>query len=794
VTSQMAQDFNITGGRLRGEVLFHGFEQLDVPTGGSVAFDLENQGISTLIGRVSGGKSSEIDGLLTIRNAAGTVDVFLLNPSGIQFGPNARLDLPGSFVATTATAVQFDDVVFSTTADSSVPLLKVSAPTGLQLGDSSGSIAVRGTGHALSQFTLLGPIYEQSPVDGLQVKPSHSLLLLGSSVDLQGGVLSAEQGRIELGAIAGAATVNLEPTETGWQTHDSVQAVPGDAVGRETALPAGTIRLAERSLLNLTGATVGSAKLAGQNIEFTDASLIWGQSRGFQDGPRGRIALLADDTIRVVGTDEDALVRSGVFYETLGSIRSGNIDLESKKLLLVDGASINSRSYSFAGSGDIRANVSELLRIEGIAPQDPRIGSALATGSLLGGTAGNIEVDASQIQLLEGGGISALNAGEAVGGEIFVKADAIEISGRIPETNLPSSISVTTFGQGDGGDILIETGRLKVTERANISSSASAEGNGGKITIRARDSVEIVDQPQQRFPATITASTTSDLGAIRELIRLPEIPSGNAGSISISAPTIRLDQGVVTVRADGSGDAGNIQLSGDELLIQNRSRIQAQTQQGSGGNITLDFESRLVAQQDSLISAESGGGGDGGNILIQSPLVLAIDNSDIVADAVDGDGGVISIRSQALLGAKSRLLRTKGSDITANSQSGNSGKVTVSTFDESITEVQQPVPMLATGETVSLTRCVNDNEDQFVVSGTGGLPPSPVNNLATVVLWQDGRGDLGNVDVQALHQSESRVQEAGAILKRGSAGQIELVAGRNAAQQRGFTAPVACQR
>lgn len=793
VTSQTAQDFTITGGTLRGEVLFHGFAQFDIPTAGSVRFDLENQAVSTLVGRVSGGKLSQVDGLLTMDNALGNVDVFLLNPSGIQFGPNARLDLPGSFVATTATAVQFDEGGFAATADSAVPLLTVSTPTGLQFGDQSGNIAVQGMGHALSQMTLLGPIYETAKVEGLQVQPSRSLLLLGSSVDLQGGVLSAEQGRIELGAIAGPRTVNLELTDTGWQNHYSVQdqAVSGIVGRQETALPAGTIRLAGRSLLNLTGATAGSAKLAGQNIELTDASLIWGQSRGFQAGPTGQIALIADDTIRIVGTDEDVVVRSGVLYETLGAIRSGDIDLQSKNLLLLNGAAINSLGYSLAGTGNITANVSDLLQIEGVAPKDFRIGSVLGIGSLLGGTVGNVEIDASQIRLLEGGVISALNAGEAMGGEIEIKADAIEVSGRIPESNLPSSISVTTFGKGDGGDIRIETGSLQIQNRGNIASSASAEGNGGVIVIQARDFVEILEPSQENFSASITASTSADFGLIRDLIRLPDRPSGNAGSVSISAPIVRLDGGVISVQANGSGDAGDVQLSGNELLIRDNSRVQAQTRQGSGGNINLDFESLLLAQRDSLISAGAGGLGDGGNISIRSPLVLAIENSDIVADAVDGDGGVIAIRSQALFGAKSRSLQTKESDITANSQSGNAGEVAISTFDESITGVQQSVPMLVTSETVSLTRCVNEDEDQFVVSGTGGLPSSPVNNLATVVLWQDGRGDLGSVEALEVEPLRG-LQEAGAILKLGETGQVQLVAREVAVQQRGVAASVAC--
>ncbi len=57
------------------------------------------------MGRVTGGEASIINGLIQV--TGGNSNLFLLNPAGIIFGPNASLNVPAAFIPTTATGIRF---------------------------------------------------------------------------------------------------------------------------------------------------------------------------------------------------------------------------------------------------------------------------------------------------------------------------------------------------------------------------------------------------------------------------------------------------------------------------------------------------------------------------------------------------------------------------------------------------------------------------------------------------------------------------------------------------------------
>jgi len=113
-----------------------------------------------------------------------------MNPNGIVFGQGARLKIGGSFFASTASSVNFaDGIKFSANGSQTTPLLTSSVPFGFQFGGTGGGITVQGS--------------------SLAVESGKTLALVGGDVRLDGSFLQAQNGRVELGAIAAGGTVGL---------------------------------------------------------------------------------------------------------------------------------------------------------------------------------------------------------------------------------------------------------------------------------------------------------------------------------------------------------------------------------------------------------------------------------------------------------------------------------------------------------------------------------------------------------------------------------------------------------
>ena len=225
--------FNIDGGTEAGSNLFHSFEEFSVPTNGTASFN-NAVNIQNIIGRVTGGKASNIDGLI---KANGSANLFFINPSGIVFGENARLDIGGSFLATTADAIGFGKDNFFSAANplNSSSLLEV-APDALFFNQLK-TASIQNNSVADAGFNPIG-----NTIRGLRVADGKSLLLVGCNVtmdgggalytsgensevvEVNGGVLSrttsytlidvpgglyAFGGRIELGGLNGKGTIGL---------------------------------------------------------------------------------------------------------------------------------------------------------------------------------------------------------------------------------------------------------------------------------------------------------------------------------------------------------------------------------------------------------------------------------------------------------------------------------------------------------------------------------------------------------------------------------------------------------
>ena len=139
--------YEITNGTRAGSNLFHSFAKFGLNTGEIADFrDTTGGGIANIISRVTGGEVSSIDGLIRSSSIPGA-NLFLINPAGMIFGPNASLDVGGSFHATTADRVLFPDGKFFSATDTNASTFTVDHPAKFGfLGDNPGRIDVMGTG------------------------------------------------------------------------------------------------------------------------------------------------------------------------------------------------------------------------------------------------------------------------------------------------------------------------------------------------------------------------------------------------------------------------------------------------------------------------------------------------------------------------------------------------------------------------------------------------------------------------------------------------------------------------
>jgi filamentous hemagglutinin family protein len=99
----------ITGGTVSidGKNLFHRFDQFNLINGQRALFEPGNA-VRNVFSRIT--QASMIDGLVQMN---GNANLFLINPSGILFGSNARLNLNGNFFATTAAGVGFQGGIWT---------------------------------------------------------------------------------------------------------------------------------------------------------------------------------------------------------------------------------------------------------------------------------------------------------------------------------------------------------------------------------------------------------------------------------------------------------------------------------------------------------------------------------------------------------------------------------------------------------------------------------------------------------------------------------------------------------
>jgi filamentous hemagglutinin family protein len=447
-SNTQAQLFQISGGSAIDQNLLHSFLNFSVETGWTAKFQLpSNTNILNVIARVTGADVSNINGTLAIDNVGYPVNLFLINPNGIIFGPNSALNLSGSFIASTAESVDFSSGYRFSVKDSASPspVLTLGVPVGLQFGTNPGPI--------VGQFTESG--------SGLILaSEKQTLALVGGAISLQGHQID-RLNRFDIPSIIGAFDGRLEIASVG----------EGATVGLNTLSDQQSLLLDFSEVNNfkdieirnglILGSDFSDIFLQGRQIRLSDKVQISGPiDPGLK---RGFVSINASDFLELEG--------SNISPVTFSSNAQGDIKIQTKQLFLKNSfinASTNADDFGQAGSISIQADQVFLEQ------------SLISTSSISSASAGKIEINTKNLSLNQGSEILSSVTGSGSGA-----AGTVEIFSRSIFLDNNSFIQARS-NSGLGGDIqLTASDSLVLRNQSNISTSSTTTGNGGNINILA---------------------------------------------------------------------------------------------------------------------------------------------------------------------------------------------------------------------------------------------------------------------------------------------------------------------
>ncbi len=194
VVNRVGNQFDITGGTRAGANLFHSLLKFGLSEQ-QIANFLSQPSIRNILTRVTGGETSVINGLIKV--TGGNSNLYLMNPAGIVFGAGARLDIPGSFHATTANAIKVGDGWFG---------MNTSPSELMRLTGEPGGFAFSGMNEVLN-----GEIAGVIKNEGRLSVPAGERVVLAGGLVVNTGVIETAHGQVIVTASPGGRYVEVTP-------------------------------------------------------------------------------------------------------------------------------------------------------------------------------------------------------------------------------------------------------------------------------------------------------------------------------------------------------------------------------------------------------------------------------------------------------------------------------------------------------------------------------------------------------------------------------------------------------
>lgn len=509
--------------------------------------------------------------------------------------------------------------------------------------------------------------------------------------------------------------------------------------------------------------------------------------------------------------------------------RTGQINVAARSLSMTEGAEIRSKTFSFYTPGaPIVASADSLLLTNGArlisdsvggqagaisitAPgfvtlsgvESPKLSSGFeySTGQVAGiysssgdsGAVGGLHLPSGTISVSTGvltltggaiiesgppsfflqGGTVELTATNSIvireGSRVSSTATFTDTDGIVvttPSLTMDNGLIATnSFGTAKTGPILVNVGRLSLTNGGAIGSGAvgfdqfsASPSAGSPIAIRGlggigteADLVTIAGKNTDGLPSGLFSLTGRTFLPGIQFFPTNDSTRAAGGDISVQARTLSVSEGgaifAATLSTSPMATGGSVTIDADQVLLTTGGSITAGSAlpfgQAPSGTVTLNAsESFRMMGQDNVITAmgtSTAGAGDAGPVRITSPLVEVTKGSISTESNGAGNAGAISL-------AVGRLILQDGTIETNPSGSGHGGDVSV-----------------LASESVQITRITAENSG----IGTSSL----------------GTGKAGDIDIQTplLSVQEGSI-EASAVQGNGgnislSVGQLSLIGG-----------------
>ena len=813
----------IEGGASRASTLFHSFNQFNIGESQQVFF-ANPPGIDTILSRITGTTPSNIDGTLGV---LGPADLFLLNPNGIFFGPNAQLSLTGDFTASTAASIQLGNIDFNAAVPNAVPLLTISVSPGLQLGPSAPDRLIQ------NQATLTLPPQQQLTLDGGTIEQAGQITIPGGTVELRGqtlrltGDIDTRTADNQFGVLRLSSPTDLTVEATATLTNQALsQALQNNEVvvasdrtltliGGLTSTSSAPLTLTAGNDLNLLVDGSGGVELmgntalqSGRNINLANSLSVL----NLQTTPS--LTLEAAGDVVVSGS---SLASPSGSAELQLTGTQGSLSIQANNLTATE-----TRILTFAEGGSQGPDI-DIVTDRNLTLSNGTIGTRAGNGQ----TTGNIRLQTGQSAQFLSSDTNTLPITGAI-------ADTGTLEIQAAGTVLLRSSVLQTRASGNAGDIDL-TARQIILDGSMGQSLIAADttlssiGNAGNVTLDATESVRVIgDEPG---PFIIPAPEQLGLLGILTIafgettIQATAFGSGASGVIEINTDQLSLRDGAIianvaslgsavdgTVFSEGLDFSGVSGLPGDIIINANDIQMRGFSAIGTGtigdtGAGRLQIESDRIRLADGAIIAVSSivGPGEAGDLIIETEDLVVAGGSVIAANTIGGgNGGKLDITAQSVtiegISATGTFPSTLLTDVfpeasgsggelrlqTETLQVLNGGQIRAGTQGSGAAGDLNITADQVTVDGVSSSNIRSTIESQSTSTGAAGSLSLEADQLTisdgAAISTQSQQGSGGDIylpleDVLFLQEEGSISATAGIAGTGGDGGQIEIEAG-----------------